>query len=112
MAYIILFIFNLLVYMCCLVCKKYYSKFPSTIVGYRSSLAAKNEDTWKEANLYVEKSSRIGLAILIIFNTILWSLNINPSIIVILINIIVQLAFIFYTEIHLRKMFNKDGKLI
>lgn len=112
MGYIILFLLNLLVYICCFICKKYHSEFPNTIVGYRSSFATKNSDTWKEANLYVEKSARIGLVILIIFNTVLCSLNINPSIIVILINIIVELSFIFYTEIHLYKIFDKDGSLI
>lgn len=112
MGYVVLVIMNLLVYMSCFICKKYYSKFPNTIIGYRSSFAIKNLDTWKDANLYVEKQARIGLIILIIFNTILSGLKIEPSIIVILINIIVQLSFIFYTEIHLRKKFDKDGNII
>lgn len=112
MGYIILFISNLFIYFVCFICKKYYSKFPNITVGYRSSFAIKNLDTWKEANLSVEKFARVGLVILIVFNTFLLSLNIKPSIIVLLINSIVQLIFIFYTEIHLRRKFDKDGKLI
>lgn len=107
--YIFLLIFNLIFYVSSLICKKCYSEYPDITVGYRVGRATKSEGAWKEANLYVEKPTRIGVLIAITLDIILWVMNIKPTGMILLINIILPLCFMFYTEIHLRKLFDNNG---
>jgi uncharacterized membrane protein len=87
--------------------------YPSKILGYRSSKARKNMDTWMEANHYAGRMIMVTGLILILllliyikifpvpihFYTAMSSTLIGETLIVFLL-----------TEWHLSKVFYKDGK--
>lgn len=86
----------------------------NSFYGYRTPFSKKNNDVWKEANTYGGTMMILGAVIAIIFSIIITSLyGNNPgrsNIICVMGSLIIVLISIFYTEVHLRKVFDKDGK--
>ena len=79
-------------------------------IGYKSNLSMQDLDTWNEGNKYCSNLMIIGSIISIILGIILLSVGVkNIAIIFYIIIIFIVLACIL-TEIHLRKLFNKDYK--
>jgi uncharacterized membrane protein len=90
-------------------------KFPpesiNGVMGYRTPMSMKNKDTWDEAQKY----SGISMTILGGINILLGTLSYLVK--GFLVNELFQLLFtligatimIIIDEVHLRKVFNKDG---
>ena len=90
---------------------KYPTKSINSVMGYRSPLSMKNQDTWDVS----QKHSGFSLIILGVINGIfgIWSIiqpmannNQNVQLVLLLISAI---ALIAYEEIHLMKLFHMDG---
>lgn len=81
-------------------------------MGYRTKLSKKNADTWKEANIYGGKMLMVcGVVYLVLslIGSLLFS-NSDMTIIVVSMGIIpVILVGVFFSEKHLRNMFDSDG---
>lgn len=82
-------------------------------LGYRSSSAMRNKDTWIEGNRFFGKTlliSGVGFELLLILINFVLG---NNSILLVRLTIsgllTVVVASILCTEIHLKKMFNKNG---
>jgi len=95
---------------------KYFTpKYPNMSFGYRTPFSEKNEQTWNEANSY---SANLVIAIGII-NGIVWGYlgyefrnDPNNDLIVAIGTptlIGSAIALLILTELHLRKIFDKDG---
>lgn len=86
----------------------------NSIYGYRTHFAKKNKEVWNEANNFSGTMMIVSGIIALIFSILITFLyKDNQGIsngISVAGSIIIVLSFIFYTEIHLRKIFNKDGK--
>lgn len=86
----------------------------NSIYGYRTPFAKKNQEVWSEANNFSGTMMIVSGIIALIFSiliTFLYKDNLGISSgISVAGSIIIVLSFIFYTEIHLRKIFDKDGK--
>lgn len=90
---------------------KYPPKSINKVYGYRTPLAMKNQDTWDEA----QKHSGFIIMILGAFNGIIgvWSIALPMGInnekvqtIILLVGVVIMMIF---EEMHLKKLFNKDG---
>lgn len=106
------YLISLLVFIFGLVLKLYPPNRNNTI-GYKSPFAIKNEDTWKEANSFGSLMAILGSIISAIFsftfmNFFTLDMNLKNQICSAIVVLIIFL-FILYTEIHLRKLFDKDG---
>lgn len=80
-------------------------------VGYRTKRALKNDDTWNEAQKY---ASKLMMAFAVIYTTIgffIRNLKGITGFLIVLFVIVVLLPLIVYipTEMHLKKIFDKDG---
>lgn len=90
---------------------KYPPKSINAMYGYRTPLSMKNQDTWDVA----QKHSGLSMIILGVINGILgsWSIiqpmAINKETVQLLFLLIGSTVMIVIEEIHLRKLFNKDG---
>lgn len=96
-------------------CKSIADKNPKNGMGYRTKLSRKNADTWKESNIYGGNMLIIcGVVYLILALTlaVLFHNNFNDSIIVFLSMGIIPVVFvgILISEVHLRSIFDRDGK--
>ncbi|GKX65899.1 SdpI family protein [Inconstantimicrobium mannanitabidum] len=82
-------------------------------IGYKSPFAMKNEDTWKEANTFAGImaicGSIIASAISFILTELFKSNQDFISKICALSTAIIIIVFVFYTEVHLRRIFDKEG---
>lgn len=70
-----------------------------------------NKDTWAEAQRYGSNTFIVGGVVLALIGGIIqviWP-KLNKSIIPMLLILAVVAAIIFAGEVHLRKIFNKDG---
>jgi len=90
---------------------KYSPESINSVMGYRSPLAMKNQDTWDVS----QKHSGFSLIILGVINGIfgIWSIiqpiaNNNQHVQLLLL-LISAIALIAYEEIHLIKLFHMDG---
>ncbi|SHH60153.1 SdpI/YhfL protein family protein [Caloranaerobacter azorensis DSM 13643] len=81
------------------------------ISGYRTYLSMKNKETWEEGNRYSAKMLIVLGVISIIISFVIYK-TVNPKISAI-ISTIVSLVLIILaiplTELHLKKLFDKDG---
>ena len=77
--------------------------------GYKSKLSTKNIDTWNEGNRYCGSIIMIGSLICIILGLLLFFNKYDNMEIIFYINIAFMLLACIFTEIHLRKIFEKDG---
>ncbi|GKU25097.1 SdpI family protein [Clostridium folliculivorans] len=77
--------------------------------GYKSKLSMQNLTTWNEGNRYVSNFIIVGSLLSIILGLILNYSNASNIAIAFYINIAVMLIASLFTELHLRKLFNKDG---
>ncbi|AJH00417.1 SdpI/YhfL protein family [Clostridium beijerinckii] len=97
-----------------IILKLWPPKEVNSFYGYRTSFSKKNNDVWKEANSYSGTMMIAGAILSIIFSTIITSLygdnQGKSNIICVMGSLIIVLISIFYTEVHLRKVFDKDGK--
>lgn len=90
---------------------KYPPKSINSMYGYRTPFSMKNQDTWDIS----QKHSGFLMIILGIINGIVGILSIvqpmqtNNEKIQLLFSLIVAVAMIILEEVHLRKIFNKDG---
>lgn len=90
---------------------KYPPKEINGIYGYRTPLSKKNQDTWDVAQKY----GGVSMLILGIVNGIfgIWAIiqpiAINNEIVQLIVVLIGVIVMIVVDEIHLRKLFNKDG---
>lgn len=78
-------------------------------LGYKTPFAMKNKDTWYEGNRFCGTMllfTGIVFIPLSISMRYLYSNNLNLSILVLFILFVVSIIF---TEIHLRKLFDKNG---
>ncbi|URZ03669.1 SdpI family protein [Clostridium felsineum] len=83
-----------------------------TSFGIRIPLAQKNLDTWNEANHFFGIVGTIS-GIICIVAGVLYDLKIFTDIKIILyVFIILMVLCIIFTQIHLTKTFDKDGKRI
>ncbi|WP_195604079.1 SdpI family protein [Clostridium tyrobutyricum] len=96
-----------------LVLKLYSSKYKNKSIGYRTSFAMKNKETWYEANRFFGFMIVLTgifftlFSIFISYLTILeQSLQLRISIVILF---ILFINIIFYTEVHLRKLFDENG---
>lgn len=82
--------------------------------GYRTFFAMKNNETWKEGNSFSSAMLILSGVIALFFSISVTFLYSNaPSISSTLSgvgSILLGLSFGFYTEVHLRRIFDKDGK--
>lgn len=85
----------------------------SGIFGYRTFFSMKNKETWKEGNEFSAMMMIVsGIICLLLSLTITFFYKDDPSIsrkISGIVTVILVLGSIFYTEIHLKKVFDKDG---
>ncbi|PJI08716.1 MULTISPECIES: SdpI family protein [Clostridium] len=81
-----------------------------TGIGYKTPFAMKNLDTWNEGNRFLGILGIILGITQIILGFIAYFHLYNTSVIFPVYTLIFVLATIFVTEIHLRKVFDKDGK--
>lgn len=83
-------------------------------LGYRTLFSMKNKETWKEGNNFSGIMSIISGIISLTFSILITFIyENNPSMsskISGIGTIILVFSCIFYTEIHLRNIFDKDGK--
>lgn len=95
------------------ICKGAAESNVNNYIGYRTSLAKKNQDTWKEANLYVGNIFiKLGMAYLVISLILSIIFFKNPeTILPVLIFIYPLIIFvgIYISEKHLKNIFDKDG---
>ncbi|MBK1813250.1 SdpI family protein [Clostridium sp. YIM B02505] len=77
--------------------------------GYKSKLSMQNLTTWNEGNRYVSNFIIVGSLLSILLGFILNYMNYSNMYIVLYINIAFVLISSLFTELHLRKLFNKDG---
>ena len=81
----------------------------NNVYGYRTSFSMKNENTWKEGNRFASIMMIISGAICIIISILDAYLNNNffskSYVALILLSTILP----FYTDIHLRRLFDKNG---
>ena len=105
-----------LISLICFICGvilKVYPSLKNDKIGYKSTFAMKNIDTWKEANSFSSLMLIISSILSSIFSFIFINVCILPitlkSKICTLSTVLIILIFVFYTEIHLRRIFNKDG---
>ncbi|AEB76469.1 SdpI family protein [Clostridium botulinum] len=84
------------------------------LVGYRTTFSMKNDDTWKEANEFASILMMFYGVVSIILASIITVLNkdnMNISLkLSSIVSFMMMIACIFSTEIHLRRMFHKNGK--
>lgn len=91
------------------VLRTYPPEYINNSLGYKTPFAMKNKDTWYEGNRF---SGTMLLFVGIVFIPVsiamryLYSSNVNLSILVLFILLIVS---VIVTEIHLRNIFDKDG---
>ncbi|WP_234117300.1 SdpI family protein [Clostridium hydrogenum] len=80
------------------------------VYGYRTNTSMKNQDTWKVAQKYSANSMIIlGIVCIVlgfILNQLIKNVNIGYQGIIVLIGVI---AMLILDEVHLKKVFNKDG---
>jgi uncharacterized membrane protein len=82
-------------------------------LGYKSPFAMKNKDTWYEGNRFFGTMLLFTGIIFIPFSIVMRylyrnNLNLSESISVLGL-VILSIAIIIFTEIHLRKLFDKNG---
>ncbi|MCY6958663.1 SdpI family protein [Clostridium brassicae] len=86
----------------------------NSIYGYRSPFSTKNKEVWEEGNRFSALMMIVGGTISVIFSTIvtiIYKNKVNTSkSISNLFSMIIALGLVLYTEVHLRKIFDKDGK--
>lgn len=82
----------------------------NSIYGYRTNISMKNQDTWNVAQKYSANSMIIlGIvyaALEFILSQLIKNLAVSYQGIIFFIGVVVMLIF---DEMHLRKIFNKDG---
>ncbi|QAA33112.1 SdpI family protein [Clostridium manihotivorum] len=92
---------------------KYPPENINSSLGYKTPFAMKNKETWKEGNRFCGKMLFIGGIIFIpfsIFFRYLYINNISLSLRISLMGLLViAIACIVYTEIHLKIIFDKTG---
>lgn len=80
------------------------------IYGYRTTSSMKNQDTWDEAQKYSATSfivlGFIYLALGFVFSYLFENISSVYECIIILIGIVIMIVL---DEMHLKKVFNKDG---
>ncbi len=82
-------------------------------IAYRTRSAMRNEDTWYEANVYAGRCLMyIGALVIPLLILVDIKINrINMLIGIFSVTVIVSIAIIYlFTELHLRKLFFRDGK--
>ncbi|MGG7078308.1 SdpI family protein [Clostridium sardiniense] len=81
------------------------------VLGYRTSMSMLNQDTWNEAQKYSGMSMSFFGILNIIFA--LWfyilPISINADKFQLIFFIITSVLMIYLDELHLNKLFNKDG---
>lgn len=105
-----------LISLICFICGiilKLYPPLKNDKLGYKSAFAMKNMDTWKEANFFsslmlITSSIISSIFSFIVINTYILPISLKSKICTFS-TVLIILIFVFYTEIHLRKIFNKDG---
>ncbi|WMJ81152.1 SdpI family protein [Clostridium sp. MB40-C1] len=88
-------------------------KHTNSIYGYRSPFSTKNKEVWEEGNRFSAIMMIVGGTIAVLFSTIVTiiyknRINMSKSISN-LFSMIIALGLVLYTEVHLRKIFDKDG---
>lgn len=83
------------------------------MMGYRTPFSKKNKEVWDEGNRFSSIMmivSGIMTTIISILITFLYKNSPGAAVSISTIcSLIITLGFVFYTEIHLRKIFDKDG---
>lgn len=80
-----------------------------TGIGYKSRLSMKNLDTWNEANKYGSNITIVASILCIFLGIILISNDIKNLSFIFYINISFMLISCVFTEMHLKKIYDKDG---
>ncbi len=85
----------------------------NSMYGYRTFFAMKNRETWKEANSFSSVMMIVSGLITLNFSllvTFLFKTDSDTSnTISVAGTMVIVLCFVLYTEIHLRKIFDKNG---
>lgn len=80
------------------------------IYGYRTALSVKNKDTWNEAQKYSANSflilGFIYMALQFILSRLIENISVGYENTIIITGIVIM---IIINEVHLKKLFNKDG---
>lgn len=96
-----------------LICKRLhddYKEYPNLFIGYKLKYAMKDRETWEEANNYIFKPCTIVFILSIIITLFINFLNLMINNMVYLsIMILIFVAPIFSTEIHIRRFNKKRG---
>lgn len=91
--------------------KRFPPKKINGIIGYRSALSMKNQETWDAAQQYGGFTMILFGIIHAVFGA--WSylqpMNVNNETAQLLFLIIGTIPMIIIDEVHLRKLFNRDG---
>ena len=98
----------------CIVAGFIFKAFPprktNFIYGYRTLLSMKNQDTWNEAQKYSANSflilGFIYVALEFVLNYLIKNISMGYQNIIVLIGFVIMIVV---DEVHLRKIFNKDG---
>ncbi|MDR3598690.1 SdpI family protein [Clostridium sp.] len=84
------------------------------VFGYRTFFAMKNNETWKEGNNFSGVMMILSGVIAFFFSIsatfIYWNSPNISSVISGIGSIVIAFCFVFYTEVHLRKTFDENGK--
>lgn len=98
----------------CMVLGFIFKVFPprkiNGIYGYRTKLSMKNQDTWNEAQKYSANTfvifGFIYVSLQFVLSYLIRNISIGYENIIILIGLVIM---IILDEVHLKKVFNKDG---
>lgn len=91
-----------------LVLRAYPPEHINNNIGYKTTFAMKNKDTWYEGNRFCGTMLLFTGIIFIPFSTLMKHLKLSESVSVLGL-IILLIVIIIFTEIHLRKLFDKNG---
>lgn len=90
--------------------KTFLPRKTNSIYGYRTPLSMKNQDTWNEAQKYSANTflilGFIYVALEFILNYLIKDISIGYKNIIVLMGFVIMIVV---DEVHLRKVFNKDG---
>ncbi|MBL4936857.1 SdpI family protein [Clostridium sp. YIM B02515] len=96
-----------------LILRTYPPEHINNSIGYKTPFSMKNKDTWCEGNRLCGRMLLFSGIIFIPFSILiryLYTNNVNLSKSISILGLVILfIASIIFTEIHLRKLFDKDG---
>ncbi|KMT22730.1 SdpI family protein [Clostridium cylindrosporum] len=110
MIYIVYLISGIIFIIAGLVLRYFPPKSINGVIGYRTSMAIKNKETWDEAQRYGGNSMIVFGIINFIIAAFTYRIHaLSNEVFQIMFLIVGSIVVIIIVEVHMKKMFNKDG---